>query len=86
MAPYWLQVREALISWLNYMTRPRDLGFSSIRFDFVRGYEEYIKEYVDSTVYPRGELSVAEWWNDDDGRNPVSRLSLTPVSPSCPAR
>mmetsp|Transcript_2625 Transcript_2625/g.4408 ORF Transcript_2625/g.4408 Transcript_2625/m.4408 type:complete len:583 (-) Transcript_2625:304-2052(-) len=65
------EVREALISWLNYMTRPRDLGFSSIRFDFVRGYEEYIKEYVDSTVYPRGELSVAEWWNDDDGRNPA---------------
>ena len=49
-------MREALVSWLNYMTRPRDLGFSSLRFDFVRGYEPYIKEYVDSTVYPRGEV------------------------------
>lgn len=66
------EVRETLISWLNYMTRPRNLGFSSLRFDFVRGYApKYVKEYVDSTVWPRGELSVGEWWNDDDGRNPA---------------
>jgi len=65
------EVREALVSWMNYMTRPRNLGFSSLRFDFVRGYEPYIQEYVDSTVYPRGELSVGEWWNDDGGRNPA---------------
>lgn len=46
-----MQVRETLISWLNYMTRPRNLGFSSLRFDFVRGYDpKYVKEYVDSTV------------------------------------
>mmetsp|Transcript_20535 Transcript_20535/g.53721 ORF Transcript_20535/g.53721 Transcript_20535/m.53721 type:complete len:592 (+) Transcript_20535:187-1962(+) len=66
------EVRETLISWLNYMTRPRNLGFSSLRFDFVRGYDpKYVKEYVDSTVWPRGELSVGEWWNDDDGKNPA---------------
>ena len=45
-----VQVREALVSWLNYMTRPRNLGFSSLRFDFARGYNpKYLKEYVDST-------------------------------------
>ena len=44
------QVREVLVSWLNYMTRPRNLGFFSMRFDFARGYNpKYLKEYVDST-------------------------------------
>eukprot|EP00192_Tetraselmis_astigmatica_P003233 CAMPEP_0117666486 /NCGR_PEP_ID=MMETSP0804-20121206/10405_1 /TAXON_ID=1074897 /ORGANISM="Tetraselmis astigmatica, Strain CCMP880" /LENGTH=548 /DNA_ID=CAMNT_0005474041 /DNA_START=481 /DNA_END=2127 /DNA_ORIENTATION=+ len=66
------EVREALVSWLNYMTRPRNLGFSSLRFDFVRGYDpKYVKEYVDATTWPRGELSVAEFWDDDDGKNPA---------------
>jgi len=66
------EVREALISWMTYMTRPRNLGFSSLRFDFVRGYSpKYVKEYVDATTWPRGELSVAEFWDDDDGRNPA---------------
>eukprot|EP00873_Tetraselmis_striata_P017674 jgi/Tetstr1/437938/TSEL_026568.t1 len=59
------EVREALISWLNYMTRPRNFSFSSLRFDFVLGYAaKYVKEYVDATVYPRGEVCIAEYWND----------------------
>jgi hypothetical protein len=54
------------------MTRPRNLGFSSLRFDFARGYDaRYIKEYVDSTVWPRGELSIGEYWDDDGGRDPA---------------
>jgi hypothetical protein len=45
------QVRDSLKSWLNYMTSPRNLGFSSLRFDFVLGYgAKYVKEYVDTTV------------------------------------
>ena len=65
------EVREAIVSWLNYMTTPRNIGFDSLRFDFVRGYKvEYLREYVERTVGPRGELCVAEYWDDDEGRNP----------------
>ena len=40
-----------IVSWLNYMTRPGDLAYSSMRFDFVLGYAgKYLKEYVDSMV------------------------------------
>jgi len=53
------------------MTRPRDMGFSSLRFDFVRGYKaEHLREYAESTVAPRGELSVAEFWDDGGGIDP----------------
>lgn len=66
------EVRDALISWMNYMTRPRNLGFASLRFDFARGYEgKFMKEYVDNTVWPRGELSVGEYWDDGDGGDPA---------------
>ncbi|KAG1661755.1 hypothetical protein FOA52_004814 [Chlamydomonas sp. UWO 241] len=65
------EVREALISWMNYMTRPRNLGYASLRFDFARGYEgKFMKEYVDNTVWPRGELSIGEYWDDGDGTDP----------------
>ena len=61
-------MRDALVSWLNYMTRPRNLGFSSLRFDFARGYNPmYLKEYVDST----GVIGVNEVFNRKVGADCV---------------
>jgi len=66
------EVRDSIKSWLNFMTRPRNLGYSSLRFDFVLGYgAKYVKEYVDSTVYPRGELCIGEYWDGNDGKDPA---------------
>jgi len=65
------EVRKAITAWLTYMTSPRYIGFDSLRFDFVRGYDvSYLREYVESTVGSRGEMCVAEYWDDDEGNNP----------------
>lgn len=81
----YLQVREALVSWLNYMTRPRNLGFSSLRFDFVRGYSpKYVKEYVDATVSPVPLGPSLFPWSLPTSSLPFPLPSPSPSSSSLP--